>query len=60
MVSFRIYDLAEDVKKNIMAVHAAKKTFRIMVKIEKGADGLEYITVESLDPYVSITDSNLY
>ena len=60
MVSFRIYDLAEDVKKNIMAVHSAKKTFRIMVKIEKGADGLEYITVESLDPYVSITDSNLY
>ena len=60
MVSFRIYDLAEDVKKNIMAVHSAKKTFRVMVKIEKGVDGLEYITVESLDPYVSITDSNLY
>ena len=38
----------------------SKKTFKIMVKIEKGTDGLEYITVKSLDPYVSITDSNLY
>ena len=43
-----------------MTAHSAKKTFRIMVKIEKGADGMEYITVQSLDPYVSITDSNLY
>ena len=38
----------------------SKKTFKIMVKIEKGTDGLEYITVKSLDPHVMITDSNLY
>ena len=60
MISFSVSILAQDVVKSIMAAHSAKKTFRIMVKIEKGADGLEYITVESLDPYVSITDSNLY
>ena len=38
----------------------SKKTFKIMVKIEKGTDGLEYITVKSLDPHVMITDSNLW
>ena len=60
MISFSVSILAQDVVKSIMAAHSAKKRFRVMVKIEKGADGLEYITVESLDPYVSITDSNLY
>ena len=60
MISFGVSLLAQDVVKSIMAAHSAKKRFRIMVKIEKGADGLEYITVESLAPYVSITDSNLY
>ena len=60
MISFSVSILAQDVVKSIMAAHSAKKRFRIMVKIEKGADGLEYITVESLAPYVSITDSNLY
>ena len=52
--------LVKDIVKSIKSIHSTKKTFRIMVKIEKGADGLEYITVESLDPYVSITDSNLF
>ena len=60
MISFGVSLLAQDVVKSIMAAHSAKKRFRVMVKIEKGVDGLEYITVESLDPYVSITDSNLY
>ena len=59
MISFSVSILAQDVVKSIMAAHSAKKRFRIMVKIEKGADGLEYITVESLDPYVTISDGDI-
>ena len=59
MISFGVSLLAQDVVKSIMAAHSAKKRFRIMVKIEKGADGLEYITVESLDPYVTISDGDI-
>ena len=59
MISFSVSILAQDVVESIMAAHSAKKRFRIMVKIEKGADGLEYITVESLDPYVTISDGDI-
>ena len=51
--------VVEELAKTLETAHSSKKTFRITVKIEKGSNGMEYISIQSLDPYVGIIEGKL-